>query len=76
MAVNSLTEALLEVNVGTTITESSPAGFSLQSITCTVIGAGAVCPAGLTIASLIAGVAVATLPPTGALQFAYICNVN
>jgi uncharacterized repeat protein (TIGR01451 family) len=50
---------------------------SANVVTCTVIGAGAVCPPGpLTIASLTAGVAVATLPPAGALQFAYTCNVN
>ena len=48
-----------------------------NAVTCSVIGVGAVCPTGpLTIASLTAGVAVATLPPTGALQFAYTCNVN
>lgn len=48
-----------------------------NAVTCSVIGAGAVCPAGaLTIASLTAGVTVATLPSGGALQFAYTCNVN
>ena len=45
-------------------------------VTCSGEVNGAVCPTGLTIASLISGVAVATLPPTGSLQFAYVCNVN
>jgi uncharacterized repeat protein (TIGR01451 family) len=49
----------------------------INPVSCSVIGAGAVCPAGpLTIASLTTGVAVATLPSGGALQFAYTCNVN
>jgi uncharacterized repeat protein (TIGR01451 family) len=44
VAVSSQTEALLDVNVATTITESPPAGFSLQSITCTGLGAGTATP--------------------------------
>jgi uncharacterized repeat protein (TIGR01451 family) len=43
-AVTSQSEALLNVNVATTITESPPAGFSLQSITCTGLGAGTATP--------------------------------
>ena len=47
-------------------------------VTCSGAVNGAVCPAApLTIANLTgAGITVATLPVTGALQFAYTCNVN
>lgn len=46
-------------------------------VTCSVIGAGAICPAGpLTFANLLAGITIATLPANGALQFSYTCNVN
>jgi uncharacterized repeat protein (TIGR01451 family) len=65
---------------GVIVTDVVGAGLTCpaaNAVTCSVTGAGAVCPAGpLTIASLTAGVAVATLPSTGALQFAYTCNVN
>jgi trimeric autotransporter adhesin len=46
-------------------------------VTCSGAVNGAVCPAASTIAALTgAGIPVATLPVTGALQFAYNCNVN
>jgi uncharacterized repeat protein (TIGR01451 family) len=65
---------------GVIVTDVVGAGLTCppaNAVTCTVTGVGAVCPAGpLTIASLTAGVAVATLPSSGALQFAYTCNVN
>jgi uncharacterized repeat protein (TIGR01451 family) len=65
---------------GVILTDTVGAGLTCpaaSAVTCTVTGAGAVCPAGpLTFASLTAGVAVATLPINGALQFAYTCNVN
>jgi uncharacterized repeat protein (TIGR01451 family) len=38
--VTSQSEALLNANTATTLTESAPAGFSLQSITCTGLAAG------------------------------------
>jgi uncharacterized repeat protein (TIGR01451 family) len=40
VAVNALTEALLNANQATTITEAAPAGFTLESINCTGLGAG------------------------------------
>lgn len=43
-AVASQSEALLDVNVATTITETAPTGFALQSITCTGLGAGTATP--------------------------------
>ena len=65
---------------GVIVTDVVGAGLTCpaaNAVTCTVTGVGALCPTGpLTIASLTAGVAVATLPPAGALQFAYTCNVN
>lgn len=65
---------------GVIVTDVVGAGLicpGTNAVTCTVTGAGAECPTGpLTIASLTAGVAVATLLPVGALQFAYTCNVN
>lgn len=65
---------------GVIVTDVVGAGLTClpaTAVTCTVTGTGAVCPTGpLTIASLTAGVAVATLPSAGALQFAYSCNVN
>jgi uncharacterized repeat protein (TIGR01451 family) len=65
---------------GVIVTDVVGAGLTCpatNAVTCTVTGAGAVCPAApITIASLTAGVTVATLPVNGALQFAYTCNVN
>ena len=43
-AVASQSEALLDVNVATTIAESAPTGFALESITCTGLGAGTATP--------------------------------
>jgi uncharacterized repeat protein (TIGR01451 family) len=43
-ARDSQSEALLDVNVATTITEAAPFGYSLQSITCTGLGAGTATP--------------------------------
>jgi trimeric autotransporter adhesin len=47
-------------------------------VTCSGATNGAICPVGpLTIANLTGvGITVATLPVNGALQFAYLCNVN
>jgi uncharacterized repeat protein (TIGR01451 family) len=47
-------------------------------VVCTVLIAGALCPAGpLNIGNLTgAGITIATLPANGSLQFAYTCNVN
>jgi uncharacterized repeat protein (TIGR01451 family) len=65
---------------GVIVTDVVGAGLTCppaNAVTCSVTGVGAVCPAGpLTISSLTTGVAVATLPPAGALQFAYTCSVN
>jgi uncharacterized repeat protein (TIGR01451 family) len=48
-----------------------------NAVICSVPLNGAFCPAASTIAVLTgAGIAVATLPVTGSLQFAYTCNVN
>lgn len=44
VTVTGQTEALLDVNVPTTITEPAPAGFTLESITCTGLGAGTATP--------------------------------
>jgi uncharacterized repeat protein (TIGR01451 family) len=43
-ARDSQSEALLDVNVATTIIEAAPFGYSLQSITCTGLGAGTATP--------------------------------
>jgi uncharacterized repeat protein (TIGR01451 family) len=65
---------------GVIVTDAVGAGLTCpptSQVTCTVTGVGAVCPAApLTIASLTGGLAIATLPASGALQFAYTCSVN
>jgi uncharacterized repeat protein (TIGR01451 family) len=66
---------------GVIVTDVVGAGLTCppaNPVVCTVTGVGAVCPTGaLTIASLTgAGMTIATLPASGALQFAYTCNVN
>jgi uncharacterized repeat protein (TIGR01451 family) len=66
---------------GVVVTDVVGAGLTCppaNPVVCTVTGVGAVCPTGaLTIASLTgAGMTIATLPASGALQFAYTCNVN
>ena len=48
-----------------------------NTVTCTVIAVGALCPAGpLTFANLVSGLTVATFPANSGLSFAYTCNVN
>jgi uncharacterized repeat protein (TIGR01451 family) len=42
--VDSQSEALLAASVATTITESAPAGYTLESITCTGLGVGTATP--------------------------------
>lgn len=44
VAVAGISEALLNANVATTITEAAPAGFTLESISCTGLGAGTATP--------------------------------
>ena len=66
---------------GVVVTDVVGTGLSCPGanvVTCSGATGGAVCPAApLTIANLTgAGIAVATLPVTGSLQFAYTCNVN
>jgi uncharacterized repeat protein (TIGR01451 family) len=66
---------------GVVVTDAFGGGLTCpaaNAVTCSGAVNGAVCPAGpLTIANLTgAGIAVATLPVSGALQFAYTCNVN
>ena len=66
---------------GVIVTDAVGSGLTCPAanvVTCTVVAAGAVCPAGpFTVANLTgAGIAVATLPASGALQFAVTCNVN
>jgi uncharacterized repeat protein (TIGR01451 family) len=43
-SVDSQSEALLNANVATTIAESAPVGYTLESITCTGLGAGTATP--------------------------------
>lgn len=44
VAVNGLSEALLNVNAPTTISEAAPFGFTLESIVCSGLGAGTATP--------------------------------
>lgn len=66
---------------GVVVTDTVGSGLTCPAanvVTCTVTAGGALCPAGpFTIANLTgAGIVVATLPASGALQFAFTCNVN
>ena len=79
--VITLTNQGPSVANGAIVTDVVGAGLTCPGanvVTCSGAVNGAVCPAGpLTIANLTgAGITVATLPVTGALQLAYTCNVN
>lgn len=79
--VVTLTNQGPSVANGVVVTDTVGAGLTCPGtnvVTCSGATGGAVCPAApLTIANLTGtGITVATLPVTGALQFAYTCNVN
>lgn len=79
--VVTLTNRGPSVANGAIVTDVVGAGLNCPGagvVTCSGEVNGAFCPTGpLTIANLTgAGITVATLPVTGALQFAYTCNVN
>jgi trimeric autotransporter adhesin len=65
---------------GVVVTDVVGSGLTcpaVNTVTCLVTAGAAVCPAGpLTFANLLTGITVVTFPNTGALQFAYTCNVN
>lgn len=79
--VVTLTNQGPSVANGVVVTDVVGAGLTCPGtnvVTCSGAVNGAICPAApLTIANLTgAGISVAALPVTGALQFAYTCNVN
>lgn len=60
---------------GTIVTDAAVSGLTKTGLTCTASG-GAVCPTGLTVAQLEAGVTVATLPFNGSLTFSVTATVS
>lgn len=59
---------------GAVITDPLATGLSKTAVGCTAAG-GAVCPAGLTVASLESGATIPTLPPGGSLTFTVTATV-
>jgi uncharacterized repeat protein (TIGR01451 family) len=78
--VVTLTNQGPSVANGLIVTDVVSAGLTCPGtnvVTCSGAVNGAVCPAASNITTLTgAGITVATLPVTGALQFSYTCNVN
>ncbi len=60
---------------GAVLTDPPVTGLSCTSVTCSVTGGAAVCPAPLTIAAIQSGVAIATFPANSSLSFVVQCGV-
>jgi uncharacterized repeat protein (TIGR01451 family) len=61
---------------GAVFTDPVAAGLSCTSVTCSVTGGAAVCPAPLSIAAVQAGIAIATFPASSSLSFVIQCSVT
>ncbi|MGA8514646.1 MAG: DUF11 domain-containing protein, partial [Burkholderiaceae bacterium] len=61
---------------GAVFADPVAAGLSCTSVTCTVTGGAAVCPAALTIAAVQSGIAISTFPANSSLSFVINCAVT